>query len=180
MRTTIIDTKKSVVRDLRASISIDAFILLAFFIIGLLGFLVSFQSKSFDRFLIAGIVVIAVKEILTAMDRTEYDKLRKKVMNISVSAGLITFKTTSNSSLLFDNREVLDGPIFKITKNLNYTTVEVIPDGCKNSEKIYELSHRIEEQFHKTAELKDNRFSAIYVLRDEPKMGRKLSRDDFR
>lgn len=180
MRTIIIDTKKSVIRDIRTSIITDAFILLGFFILGMFGFLISFNSVAFDKFMIAGFVVVGIKGIWKLIKNAEYNSLRDKVMNISVSTGLITFKNSPTTSLVIDMREVLDGPIFKITRKLHYTIIEVIPDGCKNAEKIYELTHRLEEQFHMTAELQDNRYSAIYVLRDESKTGRKLNHNDFR
>lgn len=180
MRVITIDTKKTLIRDIRASITTDAFIILGFFILGLTCFLLTFQSQSFDYSIILGFIVVAVKEIITYKHYSEYADLRVKLMNVSKSMGLLTFKNSNMTFSTIDTREVLDGPIFKIIKKINYIKIEVIPDGCKNSEKIYELAHRLEEQFHMNAELKDSRYSAVYILREEPKSGRKLSRDDFR
>ncbi|PEG87470.1 MULTISPECIES: hypothetical protein [unclassified Lactobacillus] len=175
-----INLKDTTVRKGQLSLISDSLIFIGFFIMGLVGFLVTFQARSFDKMLLLGVVAIIVKEILVNYNFGAHKPIRRKLRRVVMSAGLVRLKNSRTSSLLFDTREVLDAPRIVVTDTEKYTQIEVYANGCPNPDNIYRLQRRLTEEFHLPAELVDDYGHATYKIYKYKQAGRKLSNDDFR
>ena len=174
------DTKKSKIVDYMVYLYIFVFCLLLAFIIGAIGFVITHKAKIFDICLLIGILYPAFR-ILKATLRDDKEQIyRDKLLKVAKSAKIVNLRTPTSLSMLIDNRQVLDGPIFEVKFLRDFVQIKVLPDGCPNADNIYQLQHRLEEQFGLTAQLISKRDCAIYMLYSEPNQGRRISNADFR
>lgn len=172
--------KDTPVKKTQISITVDAFIILGFIILGLIGFLITFQADTFNIMVLLGFVTAGVKEFITHYDFEGHNSIKKKIKRVAMSAGLLHLKNTATTSLLFDTREVLDAPRIFVIDSDKYLQIDVYASGCPNPDNIYKLQKRLTEEFSMPAELIDNYDHATYLLRKVKQGGRKLNNDDFR
>lgn len=175
-----VNLKNTAVRKGQLSLISDSLIFLGFFIMGLVGFLVTFQAESFDKMLLLGVLAIIVKETLVHYNFGGHKIIRQKIKRVAMSAGLLRLRNTSFSSLLIDTREVLDAPRVVITDTEDWLQIEFYATGCPNPDNIYKLQKRLTEEFNMPAELVDDYSHATYRLYKGKQIGRKLTDNDFR
>ncbi|CAM2911683.1 MULTISPECIES: hypothetical protein [Lactobacillus] len=172
--------KDTSVKKTQISLIVDAFILLGFTILGLVGFLITFQAKTFNIMVILGLVAIGAKEFLVHYDFEGHSLIKKKIKKVTMSADLLRLRNTNSTSLFFDTREVIDAPRIWVTETSRYLQVEFYANGCPNPDNIYRLQKRLTEEFGVPTELIDEYDHATYWIRKGKQTGRKLNNDDFR
>lgn len=172
--------KDTPVKKTQISITVDAFIILGFIILGLIGFLITFQADTFNIMVMLGFVTAGVKEFITHYDFEGHNSIKKKIKKVAMSAGLLRLKNTAPTSLLFDTREILDAPKVWVTATSRYLQIEFYADGCPNPDGIYRLQRRLVEAFSLPVELVDDFDHATYMIYKDKQTGRKLNNDDFK
>ena len=176
----VYDTTHTQSKFWRHELLICSIITLILTFVGLIGFSIFHVIKIFDIMLCLSILIIFIRLIGSINFDTAKGYYQDRLLKISKSAGLLDIRTPRNVSDLIDNREVLDGPIFKVEFPADYTQIKVYPNGCPHPDNIYKLQHRLEEQFKMTAELIDKRDCAVYILYFEKDRGEQLFNDDYR
>lgn len=175
-----VDLKDTSIKRGQFSIIVDSLIVLGFFVMGLIGFLTTFQAKLFDRMIILGFVAVIVKELISYYNFDKHKVTKQKIRRVAMSAGLLRLKNTSGTSLLLDTREVLDAPKIIVTDTEKYLQIEFYANGCPNPDNSYRLQKRLTEEFRMPVELVDDYDHATYRIYKSKQRGRKLNDNDFR